>query len=102
MQVKAYALRHQKAGILTDSVYLESPSEEHLVAAKAILDRVHSTDGWLRVVPVALVLPDSFADIAHRFEAGEKQREPEGKDGASGVAEVGGPKVSIIAHVETP
>lgn len=103
MYVKAYALRHQKAGILVDTVFATPPSESQQAAVKAQLDRVHNTDGWLRVVPVSLVLPDSFADIAGRFEAATPEPEPVGSDaGASGVAEVAGPRVSIVAHVENP
>jgi len=102
MRVKAYALRHQKAGVLPDTVYHTPPTEEEQAVVKARLDKVHSTDGWLRVVTTTLVLPDTFADIAARFELADEEPAPAGHDGASGVAEVAGPRVSIAVQVVNP
>ena len=103
MRVKAYALRHQKAGVLADTVYHTPPSEEQQAAVKARLDKVHSTDGWLRVVTTTLVLPDTFADIADRFELADEEPAPQGREaGVSGVADVAGPRVSIAVQVVNP
>ena len=102
MQVKAFVLRHQKAGVLTDKVYLVPPTDEQQATAKVRLDKLHSTDGWLRVMPTVLVVPDSFADLADRFELADEGPAPAGGDGASGVAQVAGPRISIVAHVEDP
>ncbi len=102
VRIKAFVLRHQKAGVLTDKVYLVPPTDEEQAAAKVRLDRLHSTDGWLRAVPTVLEIPDSFADLADRFELADEEPEPQGRDGASGVAQVTGPRVSIVAHAENP
>lgn len=101
MRVQAYALRHQKAGVLTDTVFIVPPTDAEQAAAKARLDRLHSTDGWLRVVPVVLVLPDTFADIADRFAPAEAEAAPEA-GGVSGVADISAPRVSIVASVVNP
>jgi hypothetical protein len=48
-----YAIRHQSAGIITSTLYVEPPSDEEIA-------RVASRHGygWARVVPLALHVPD--------------------------------------------
>jgi len=69
MKKIAYMLRHQKAGVVSSTVYALPPSQAELDTEKARLDAAHEAGaGWLRVIPTVLVLPDDFpAEAAAAF-----------------------------------
>lgn len=48
-----YAIRHQRAGIITERLYVERPSDDEVLRVA----RAHG-DGWTRVVTLALDVPD--------------------------------------------
>jgi hypothetical protein len=48
-----YAIRHQRAGIITTRLYVERPSDDEVLRVA----RAHG-DGWTRVVPLPIEVPD--------------------------------------------
>jgi hypothetical protein len=61
--VKGYMIRHQKAGILTDRVYLTLPSRKEFASRVANLG-----EGWIKVVETTLVFPDTVSGFASSLE----------------------------------
>jgi hypothetical protein len=75
-----YAVRHQRAGIVTETMYTVEPRADVLATEKARLDQIYGP-GWIRVVPVALELAPEHEDLAARFAAPPEPPAPAATDG---------------------
>lgn len=110
-RVKAFMIRHQAAGILTDNVFAFPPTEEQLSEASDRCAKVHNgginpnskEPWWTRSHPTVLHLPEAIAD---GFEEADPEPAPagEGEGGAPGEGRVAlkGPTLSGTGIVRNP
>lgn len=54
-----YAIRHQFAGVITETLYTQRPSDEQVEAVR----RRFGAQGWARAVPLRLDVADASAQI---------------------------------------
>ena len=80
MKAGIFAIRHQRAGVVTDTLYSVEPNEMTLAAEKARLDKIHGP-GWVRPWSVALELAPEHEDLAGRFAAPPEPTEAPAVDG---------------------
>lgn len=77
-----YAIRHQFAGVITERLYIQPPTDEQLAAARARFGPA----GWARSVPLALELPDGAHQLADYLdEFPEPEPAPVATQGFPGV-----------------
>lgn len=60
-----YAIRHQFAGVITERLYAQPPTDEQLAAAR----ERYGAAGWARPVPLALEIPDGAHQVADHLDA---------------------------------
>lgn len=58
-----YAIRHQRAGIITERLYVERPTDDEVLRVA----RDHG-DGWTRVVPLPLDVPEHARAIGDHLD----------------------------------
>lgn len=80
MRAGIFAIRHQRAGVVTDCLYTAEPTQEQLDAEKARLDKLYGP-GWVRKWPVALELAPEHEDLATRLSAPPEPPTPPATDG---------------------
>jgi len=83
---------------VVDTTYSAEPDADVLAAEKARLDKIHGP-GWVRVVPVALVLAPEHEDLAARFAAPPEPPPPVSFED-SGL--LPGMRVRAVGHVTPP